>query len=254
MTQSGHQRGMILRMTDSQDIPWKRLFVEAAAIVASILLAFAIDAWWIDRQIRYEEQEILQGMEEEFVSVHAALARDMAAHLKNIQSLENLLLAFENGLPENSGAVVDAVLLELLDPTTTDLGNGTLNALLSSGRAEILRSRKLRTLLAAWEGVIGEVWDDQANNARMVFDIHIPYFVSENVAVGPLMHQWYSAWPVSLRSPSDDPEAFERLIQDPRFRVMVEIRYGYKRHLTGEFDAAITAAEAILAEIEKSID
>jgi len=35
-------------VTESQNIPWKRIPVEAAAIVASILLAFAIDAWWED--------------------------------------------------------------------------------------------------------------------------------------------------------------------------------------------------------------
>ena len=33
-------------MTESQNIPWKRITVEAVAIVASILIAFAIDAWW----------------------------------------------------------------------------------------------------------------------------------------------------------------------------------------------------------------
>ena len=33
-------------MTETQKIPWKRISVEAAASVASILLAFAIDAWW----------------------------------------------------------------------------------------------------------------------------------------------------------------------------------------------------------------
>jgi len=43
-------------------------------------------------------------------------------------------------------------------------------------------------------------------------------------------------------------------MQDPQFRVLVEIRYGYKKHLTGEFEDAIAAAEAILAEIEKSAD
>jgi len=37
-------------MTDSKDIPWKRISIEAAAVVASILLAFAIDAWWHESQ------------------------------------------------------------------------------------------------------------------------------------------------------------------------------------------------------------
>ena len=36
-------------MAKSEDIPWKRLTAEAIAIVASILLAFWIDAWWEQR-------------------------------------------------------------------------------------------------------------------------------------------------------------------------------------------------------------
>jgi hypothetical protein len=46
-------------MTESQIIPWKRIAVEAAAIVVSILLAFAIDAWWDDRQSRRAESDQL---------------------------------------------------------------------------------------------------------------------------------------------------------------------------------------------------
>ena len=49
-------------MTKAQNIPWNRLVVEAAAIVVSILLAFAIDAWWDDRQQRNEEQTILKAL------------------------------------------------------------------------------------------------------------------------------------------------------------------------------------------------
>ena len=37
-------------MTSASEIPWKRISVEAVAIVGSILLAFAIDAWWEKRQ------------------------------------------------------------------------------------------------------------------------------------------------------------------------------------------------------------
>lgn len=39
-----------MRTTDSKEIPWKRIGIEATAIVASILLAFAIDAWWEESQ------------------------------------------------------------------------------------------------------------------------------------------------------------------------------------------------------------
>jgi hypothetical protein len=53
---------------------------------------------------------------------------------------------------------------------------------------------------------------------------------------------------------SEDPDAIKRLLEDPKFRVLAEIRYSLKRHLTGEFEGAIAAAEAILAEIETSIN
>ena len=43
-------------------IPWARVLVEGVVIVASILLAFGIDAWWEQRQDREEERRILQAL------------------------------------------------------------------------------------------------------------------------------------------------------------------------------------------------
>ena len=53
-------------MRDANSIQWKRLSVEAAAIVASILLAFSIDAWWAEQKDRRAESEILSRLHEEF--------------------------------------------------------------------------------------------------------------------------------------------------------------------------------------------
>ena len=53
-------------MTTTQVLPWKRITVEAAAIVASILLAFSIDAWWQERIERGDESEQLDRMRAEF--------------------------------------------------------------------------------------------------------------------------------------------------------------------------------------------
>ena len=141
-------------MNENQKIPWKRLSVEAAAIVASILLAFAIDAWWEDRQIRIDEQQVLLGLGAEFVTNREVLSRELASHLKDLQSLEDILLLIEGGQSDDAKSIAMAALDEMQAPKTTDLGNGALDALLSSGRVEILTSRKLRTQLTAWEGVI----------------------------------------------------------------------------------------------------
>ena len=56
-------------MAGTQTIPWKRISVEAAAIVVSILLAFAIDASWEDRQESSRRQELIRGLILDFESI-----------------------------------------------------------------------------------------------------------------------------------------------------------------------------------------
>lgn len=241
-------------MDTDRKIHWPQIAVEGVAIIASILLAFWIDAWWDDRQNRNEEQQVLHGLQEEFTSIRGVLKRDLTDHLQNLQSLERFLIAIGNSPLDVPGTAVDAVLMEMLNPGTTDLGNGALNALLSSGRVEMLTNRNLRASLAAWEGVMDEVRDDQSNNSRMVYEQFIPYIVRNGISVNAAMSNWYEAWPIPSSALSDDSEAIAELLEDPGFRVLVELRHGYKRHLTGEFEAAIAAAEEILSEIEISLN
>jgi hypothetical protein len=53
-------------MPETEKIHWKRLALEATAIVASILLAFAIDAWWDDRNEAQLERRMLSALLVEF--------------------------------------------------------------------------------------------------------------------------------------------------------------------------------------------
>jgi len=228
-------------MASSQNIPWKRIAVEAMAIVGSILLAFAIDAWWDNRQIRIDEQQILLGLRAEFTANHELLSRDLASNLQDVQSLVDLLSLIEGGQSDDIKSIALAALEEMHSPKTSDLGSGTLNALLGSGRLEILRSRKLRIQLTNWNGVIGEVSDDQNNLAKMVFEIYVPYFVSEN----------YSRYAIARSF--EESAAIKQMLEDPRFHSLLDTRIGFKEHLTGELEIAIAAAEQILAEVEFSI-
>jgi hypothetical protein len=43
-----HTTGIL--MAESRIIPWITITVEAVAIVLSILMAFAIDAWWVEKK------------------------------------------------------------------------------------------------------------------------------------------------------------------------------------------------------------
>ena len=233
---------------------WSRVMAEGAAIVASILLAFAIDAWWEERGIRAEEQEVLRGLRDDFQNVRAILHRPHCEnHEGHLDALEAFMVAAENGDVAEAEAVVDELLNVLLTPMTSDLGVGSLDALLSSGRIEILQNRQLRAMLAGWQGVIGEVLDDQARNEKSVFEIHIPHFIDNDIPAGDSVALWYDDRPLPLRLPSSDPESVARILADRKILEMAKISYGYRRHTSEEFESAINTVDDILAEIEGSI-
>ncbi len=60
-------------MTETQEIPWKRLAVEAVAIVGSILLAFAIDAWWEDVKDARQQAKLVTALQVDFETTKARL-------------------------------------------------------------------------------------------------------------------------------------------------------------------------------------
>ena len=234
--------------------PAGRLFFEALVIVSSILLAFGIDAWWEERKDRVEEQEILHGLYDEFSQNRERLERDMLIDATNSQILVAILEAIDSGVWNEQEIPIDGVIGDMLSPSTSDLGNGVFDALVNAGRIELLSNKDLRNKLAAWNGIFDEVRDDQANNSKMVLEQMVPYFMRNGVPVSAAFVSFNYAWPIKSRSIKDDADSLERLLTDPEFRVMAELRYGYKIHLKGEIARALDAIDQILIEIERSLN
>lgn len=78
-------------MAEPRIIPWKRIGVEAAAIVASILSAFAIDAWWDARVDLSRSKAQLRTLEIEFGEVEAHLQQYEVRLLNLRQAVSDLL-------------------------------------------------------------------------------------------------------------------------------------------------------------------
>ena len=64
-------------MTETQEIPWKRLAVEAVAIVGSILLAFAIDAWWEDVKDARQQAKLVASLQQDFETTKVRLEKSI---------------------------------------------------------------------------------------------------------------------------------------------------------------------------------
>ncbi|MEJ2401941.1 MAG: hypothetical protein P8Y52_11190 [Xanthomonadales bacterium] len=243
----------VARRSDSPLARWGLLITEMVLIVASILLAFALDSWWDERKDRVEEQAILQGLRAEFELNRTLLERRVAQHTREQAEVEILRAATVSGAWTSADLDLDTALAAMLSPPTTDLGNGVLDALISSGRIELLQNRELRAQLAAWRGVIDEVLDDEQMNRDLVFDRTIPYFIAEGIPLSGPMSYWSDDWGDTARSLGDDPEAVARLLGDPRFKVLLEARLGFRYHTSGEYRTALEAVDDLLAEIDRSL-
>ena len=138
-------------------ISWRRLFVEAAAIVGSILLAFAIDAWWSDRQDELEGERLAN-----------ALAAEVA---ENLVDLDNEIKA-TNELIERSRDVLDAIAgVEPVSPERNglaDIGNifvmrswyltnNIYMQSVASGKLLLINSETLRFSLADYHSLLADL-------------------------------------------------------------------------------------------------
>ena len=103
-------------MANTQNIPWKRLFAEAAAIVGSILLAFAIDAWWENRSERETEQWLMERLRADFREIRSALDIVEEEHQKASDACIALLKMSVSGGPLPISSEVDTMMLYVRNP------------------------------------------------------------------------------------------------------------------------------------------
>ncbi len=134
-------------MKESQEIPWKRIFVEATAIVASILLAFAIDAWWQNRTERIVETQYLQALRADLHRSLQLLDEIEAQQRLQVGYLESLLLT-------NGDNAFSDELRRWIDDGLFNVGTykpqiSALRDLESSGQTQIIQNQDLRRVLAS---------------------------------------------------------------------------------------------------------
>jgi hypothetical protein len=149
-------------MVDSQNIPWKRLAIEAPAIVLSILLAFAIDAWWEERQT---EQDIV----EDLAVVEHELRENIRLVYITIDTMERIVAAKDrmvanlraNAQSESVEVSAADVYWAIFINPTLDPSLGGTDAWIGAGQLGVLESLELRQRLAAVRGKFEDTIEEQ---------------------------------------------------------------------------------------------
>jgi len=144
-------------MADPQIIPWKRIVVEAAAIVISILLAFAIEAWWDEKQERDIEFRTLQALRSDLLASDEELdklLRGLAAARTNYALFQSATPA---QLTEVDSETVRRIVISLVTPASFNPITATHDALSSDGRLGLISDPELLRHLSNWQRGLDDI-------------------------------------------------------------------------------------------------
>jgi hypothetical protein len=214
-------------VTTQQPIPWSRFLTEGAVIVASILLAFWIDAWWDGRKDQLEEKEILIG--------HRTGVERIGEYLSDAVSGMNL--------DDIQRTFFYARIVNVLDQ------GGAIDALLASGRLEKITDREIRARLVKWPDWLEDIHTN---------DLSARSFATQEISRFLLANEYpRTTCPSENYSNCSDPEellaALRQLAQDLEFRAMLIIRRGWMSAIADDRENAGREAREILELIRAKL-
>ncbi len=236
-------------MSENQNIPWKRLSLEAATIVGSIILAFTIDAWWDERVERNEETEQLNRLRAEFSTNIDRIDQFMAP--LTLQASVEVYELIEVALSRDVTNIdIPTVLLSrMLATPTFEANTPILNGLIRSGRLEIIEDEGVLMPLAAWERQF-RGYTEQAVRTRYNADSRLLPALTLRGDIGPALHR---------RGPDSDFRSADANFAevtpiriDTQLKGLIAERVANSRSSAGAMDRARAMAEDVVASIEAS--
>jgi hypothetical protein len=210
---------------------FSRLVLEGVAIVASILFAFAIDAWWDGHQERQEEERLLTALLDEFRE-NKELLEEARIHHRAVEQAELELMALAAGSsPEISPDSLDQLIGEMLWWWSgTRFSVGALNSVVLGGKLHLILNEELRRELAGWQGEIDNVHFNELQDYTTVHEDFIPH-LRANAYLAQISskttHRPGSTDPIPNLAVPLRPEETDhrRMLQDPVFQNLLVQRW-----------------------------
>ena len=237
-------------MANSNNIQWKRISAEGAAIVVSILLAFSIEAWWDKYQDRDEEQGILLGLRSEFEQNLAFIEIELSYRNAVIESI---LKIFDASVTQTS--IEPEKLDELIGDVTwwqnIEYSRGAIDGLLQSGGLSLIENEDLRRVLASMPSRYDSTTRSELHDRYTTLNVVTP-FLNTHASLSQIANTMAKGRPGTGQSstpsvyPAGEPQDHTALLRDPEFLgILVQEHWN---HLE-----AVRAYEYLRAALEKGV-
>lgn len=156
----------------SSRIPARRLLVEGLVVVASILLAFAIDAWWDRSRERAEERVILSQLVEELRANIEILSANSEHHRLIFDRASTLLSLAASPDDQVSPDSLDHLVAGLSIWAVPVYERGALDAALVGGGLAVVENPQVRAAISEWSLALdrtGQVDSEELYHIREVW-------------------------------------------------------------------------------------
>lgn len=225
--------------------PWARILAEGAVIVASILLAFAIDAWSAERAERQQEQVHLQRLSADLAAMRAHLLEANKDGAQLIRELTELTTQVPDARAHRDKAIDLGRRIgpRLVSFELSMLQLPTYSEMLSTGSLSLLTSQDVLASLARFHVAAAgtAAWNRWAEQETV---ISMQPYVLQNMPYQP-KHG------TALTSPDPSRESIA-WTEDPRFWTLVAMRVETDQGMIRNRDRLLKAVDELDAAIEKA--
>jgi hypothetical protein len=154
----------------------KSYLYEGMVIVASILVAFALDASWSNYQESKVERRVLGELKEELESASARIEISMI----ELESAVEGSLELAGNLGKDTSALspnaAQNLVIWALSMNTLEVPTSVVDSIIASGQVRLISKSELRDALAKWPSFIADVRENHEWHRVETDEYLIPYF------------------------------------------------------------------------------
>ena len=229
----------------STSVRWRKMVVESAAVVASILLAFGIDASWDAWKERTTEREIIAALHEEMLRNHTQLERvirlndEAAGHFTAFLNMSPEEIATSSG----DRLVVDALWAHY----TFDPEVGALDLFLDRDVSPDERARLIRRAAVNWQAVVADAGEEGQVlwTATVATLTHMAAYASDQLPQGDREPNLYTIL-------DDFGPRMSRLRVDDEFLTAARAKFTLQQIYKDELGLLLTQTESLLELLESA--
>lgn len=152
---------------DERSVQWRRRVGEAVTITLSILVAFAIDAWWERAQEAASDRDHMESVLRELQTTANLLDDAIRLHRLSQEQALNVLELTSSGAREAVQVdSLDSLLFGLWSSYQINPPTGALEAAVLSGTVARLEDATLRDQLLGWDSLLEDLLEEEDNGFR----------------------------------------------------------------------------------------